>query len=116
MDGPHSGTSTFTAWLNGATSVSHQLTAAQDSNAFALLTYDFKPNSDSDLLTITGLVTNVTVGSNGTAYTNNYWFASAVGVITPVPEPSTYALAGLSAIALALAARQRRRNDLKPVV
>jgi len=40
-----------------------------------------------------------------------------VGVaIVPVPEPSTYALAGLSALALCVVARQRRRNDLKAAV
>lgn len=43
--------------------------------------------------------------------------AGGVGVaIVPVPEPSTYALAGLSAIALVVVAHQRRRNDLKAAV
>lgn len=113
--GQHMGTSTFTGSLNGATQTSHTLNGDGSGDGYALLTYDFKPNSNSDLLTIQGVVTGVEP-QDEFIYTNNYWFAAAVGVITPVPEPSTYALAGLSAIALFVVARQRRRNDLKPAV
>lgn len=98
--GTHSGTNTFTASLNGASTATHQLSAAPSANEYALLTYDFKPNSNSDLLTIQGLVSSA---SNG--FANNYWFGAAVGV---VPEPSTYVLGSIAAGVFAWATRKRK--------
>lgn len=63
---------------------------------------------------LTGYLSDVTFWN--VALTQGQVSSVFAGNPIPVPEPSTYALAGLSAIALAVVARQRRRNDLKPAV
>ena len=95
--------------------MSYQLTASQDSSEYALLSFDFKPSSVSDLLTVSGTVSGVTVGSNGTAYTNNYWFGAAVGTVnsTPVPEIDPAGMGSVLAfVSGALGLLERRRQKI----
>jgi hypothetical protein len=111
------GTATYTASLNFATPVSLDLVPPSGPNGdiMGLFKYDFKPNSDSDLLTITGIMTAVEDNGFGGYFSNTSPFAAAIGVITPVPEidPATGSSAlSLVAGVLAMIEQRRRRAAL----
>jgi len=107
------GTATYTASLNFATPVSLNLVppSGPTGDIMGLFKYDFKPNSDSDLLTITGIMTAVEDNGSGRYFSNTSPFAAAIGVITPVPEidPATGSSA-LSLVAGVLAMIEQRRR------
>ena len=75
-----------------------------------LFKYDFKPNSDSDILTITGIMTAVEDNGSGGYFSNTSPFAAAIGVITPVPEIDPAGMGSVLALVTgALGLLERRR-------
>jgi len=108
--GQHSGGSDFTATLNGASPLLFPISAALNADTFGLLKINFQPDSNLDQLLLSGTVTTPLINNTNEAFTNSYWFASAVGVVAPVPEPSTYcmALAGLACGGFSMFRRRKR--------
>lgn len=105
--GSHSGNSKLTASLNGATSLTWDLLAAQNDTQYGLVKIGFKPASTSDLLNISGVI-NGTVYDNGSARYFSNTFFNGVMVTTAVPEPSTYALGTIATGVMAVLARRRK--------
>jgi hypothetical protein len=107
--GQHSGGSDFTATLSGASPLTFPISTPLNGDTYGLLKINFQPDSNTDQLLLSGTVTTPLINNDNRAFTNSYWFASAVGVVA-VPEPSTYcmALAGLACGGYTMFRRRKR--------